>query len=125
MNNLSLMLYFASLTDAIKVVFFLLGGLLCFVFIMGFLFRHDTSRVHAYDYENTQTWKEWWRYKFWTAAILWPLFVLIAVFVPNSTTLYLITASQFGETIINNKDAADVMTQLKARILRELQSDAK
>lgn len=114
MNSLSWMIYAAEVLGRIGTTF-ALASFVSFISIaigifVGLVFSIDDKdgtgkRIVAYSV------RKWWV----------PLvFALIAVFTPSSNTIYLIAASEAGETIVTSPEAKEVFDDLKAIIKSKL-----
>lgn len=122
MNTLSWLIYAAEVSDRastvcglLAVVFFFVGGVAMIV-----------AFVAAYSDDSG-------RGPYMSKLVPWtvlPLFLLIevtfmaaSVALPSKATIYLIAASEAGETVVTSPDAIEMMGDLKAIIKKRLKDE--
>lgn len=109
MNNLSWLLLLADLTQNISITIGIVAGLLL-VGGAGAAFGHflvDEDTERAGPIIKTFLW------------ITIPLFIVNA-FIPSKTTIYMIAASEMGETVINSPETKKMFDLLKTKIEEQL-----
>lgn len=118
MNTLSWLIYAADALQNVAVILTLVASLtavgLCIAALM-------IGLMDADSYKETRPVGRWKRPLWWVAA---PVAVLIfAALMPSSRTMYLIAASEAGETIVTSPDAIEMMGDLKAIIKKRLKDE--
>lgn len=109
MNDLSWFIYLADVLGSIKTLFMIVG-------IVALVLSTFFLCVCA-DYCSD----DWW-YKLLFKAVL-PLsflLVLLACFLPSSTTMYAIAASEMGEKVINTPTAGKAVKALDAWLDKQI-----
>lgn len=134
MNSLSWMIYAAEAVDGMKTLFSSSATFLGVAIIVLWIGRVFTA-AHLYDRDipseskpngssEYQTWAS-------IAALtrkkpLYAAFVLCALtaaIIPSTSTVYLIAASEAGETVVTSPDAVEMMGDLKAVIKKKLKEE--
>lgn len=111
MNNLSWLLLWADLAQNVSITITLIASLL---FIGGGI----TAFIHFLVDEDAE------RAMPLIKSILWitiPIF-LIASLIPSKQTIYMIAASETGETVVNSPETKKMFDLLKSKIEEQLQS---
>ena len=112
MNSLSWMIYAAEVLDRASAAF----GFLTLVAFVGAAFAVIASFAIESDPDAPQAMIKPLR-RMW----LGPVFTgAIALFSPSSSTVYMMAASEAGETIITNPEAREVFNDLKTIIKSKL-----
>lgn len=134
MNTLSWLIYGAEVIDNLQILcavgLFLLGITFC----AAFLGRGITSEtVVSSDFptesdpQGTRDYRQWIFFKNITTSKLLYLCVLfcilVVVFLPSSRTLYMIAASEVGETVVTNPETIEVFNDLKSIIKNKLKEE--
>lgn len=112
MNSLSIMIYAASVSERIQVVLFISAGIVGIILALWAVFSAAEASASCTGSEN---WKK-------PVKKLW-IPIALAVFgsvVPSQTTIYLIAASEAGETVVSSPEARELMGDLKEIIRRKL-----
>lgn len=115
MNSLSWMIYAAEAFGGLKVAASIVTGVMLvgggFVAFMTGLFGHGSyADADAKSVFNVVI-KKWW---------LPIVFGSVAVLSPSTTTIYMIAASEAGETVIQSPEAREVFNDLKTIIKSKL-----
>jgi uncharacterized membrane protein required for colicin V production len=114
MNSLSWMIYAAEALGNLSV-FAVIGAIVSIIGIVVGLFVGGMVSIGDTD-GTSQKIFSFVRSKWWV-----PLaFALVAVFSPSSNTIYLIAASEAGETIVTSPEAREVFNDLKTIIKSKL-----
>lgn len=122
MNQLSIILYFADVAINVMNTIFGIG----LFFVIGFLLINFVEilkvAVHNDSYDvrvdgNYLTYKMIW-YKW---LIIGFVMIVISNFIPTKQTMYMIAASEIGETVILSPEMSDTMGKVKTFV--DLQLD--
>lgn len=124
MNNLTLFLYLAevigNLRASLGIILFLIAVCSLPVTIGAFLIVENNS----YDSEEEVERKYEIRKTIWkcikVVAIVFPILVLIKTLLPSKETMYMMAASELGETVVTSPDAVQVYDKVKKIINQEL-----
>lgn len=126
MNSLSWILYFADVLSKAGSLFGGLGGVLLFVSVVciipGFLVEWRNSD----EPETARSRKAFTRISL-IGIPLASFMILASIFIPSKETMYMIAASEVGETVMTSTDGKEIYTELKATILdniRQLRAQA-
>ena len=118
MNNLSWMIYLAGVADQASGVF---EALSVFFGIFGLIGLCFFAAFISIEFQ-----------RFWTAAvivsfalILEGVFVTGSILIPSSSTIYMIAASEAGETVVTSPDGKEMLGDLKEIIRRKLKEQLK
>lgn len=136
MNTLSWMLYAASVLEGVSTLFEILAtiGALC-VGVIWFLRGCAAESVRKYDYPSEDQPSGSDDYRKWMATVRltrskWlyatPIvFALIASVIPSQKTIYMIMASEMGETVAKSPEAREIFDDLRAVIKKKLADEVK
>ena len=114
MNSLSWMIYAAEVLTNAGVVALILAVVSIFLWVMAAGVTGGMGYVD--DYESSRVQFRWVMRRFWI-----PLtFLIVSILLPSQKTIYMIAASEAGETIITNPDAKEVFNDLTAIIKSKL-----
>ena len=115
MNSLSWMIYAAGVAGGLK-------GLMTVAAVLGCIAIGICTVVFPIMEGDGERPKGSWSH---ALRYLWMPIVagLIATLTPNSSTIYLIAASQAGETVVKSPDAIEMMGDLKAIIKKKLKEE--
>lgn len=115
MNTLSWLIYFAEVLGNLRGV--LVGGAILSGILIGI--RSLTAGLQS-DFGDGKPgeWIRALRYCWVVAA-----FAVVAALMPSTKTLYLIAASEAGETVVTSPDAIEMMGDLKAIIKKKLKEE--
>lgn len=134
MNTLSWLIYAAAALDK-AMVFIAIGVAVCAVAIVtAWFFRGFAAiDVHEIDFPNEHqpegsssytTWQFWKRKTEAKRTYAVPIALLfLAVFLPSSTTVYMIAASEAGEAVVTSEDGQAMLNDLR-EIIRQKLEDA-
>ena len=128
MNNLSWLIYAAEVASRAGGTLFVLGSLSTMAAVPTVIAGKMVAWTR-YSYKSDDDWKETMasRALFGRVgvrlAVIGPLLVGISVFIPSSKTLYMIAASEAGETVATSPDAIEMMGDLKAIIKKRLKEE--
>ena len=118
MNSLSWMIYAADALNNFKFMTAVAASVLTVFFVLTIVFAGLPAAIDEDDRAKAifdATRSKWWIP--FVFSILW-------VFTPSSNTIYLIAASEAGETIVTSPEAkevfSDLMTILKAKVKDQL-----
>jgi len=126
MNSLSWILYFADVLSKLGDIFAGLGAVLMFVSIVciipGFLV------VWQYSSEQfAQSKRTFGRISLIGIPIA-TFMIIVSIFIPSKETMYMIAASEVGETVMTSNDGKEIYAELKSTILdniRQLRTQAE
>lgn len=125
MNSLSWILYFADVLSKLGNLFGAFGGVLLFVSVIciipGFLVVWQYSSDQFLQSKRTFA-----RIALFGVPIGFTM-LMISLFIPSKETMYMIAASEVGETVMTTNDGKEIYGELKATILdniRQLRSEA-
>lgn len=113
MNSLSLFIYFASVVSNIGPLLILFG----FLMLMAICIV-NALRCHHNDYCRSGDEVKLVNFKW---LILAPILWMMAAFIPNERTMYMIAASEMGEVVVTNPEMQMIFNSLKTKIMDELQ----
>lgn len=136
MNSLSWLVYFSNVIPNIGAFMLIVGVLSIFTsgvaaaICAGIHSENSHGRyggepkyARAQDYFNQKKWKFWIK-----TASVGLLMMFLSTLVPSERTMYMIAASEIGETIVTSPEAEEVLGELKDTILfklNELQEEKK
>lgn len=117
MNSLSWLVYAADVAGNVGVVL-VLGSLLGILgmFIASMVAGHQTD----FGRGEPGDWKRPWRHV-WIVAVA----LLVASAIPSKTTIYMIAASEIGETVVTSPDAVEMMNDLRTIVRGKLKELAE
>lgn len=116
MNTLSWLVYAAEISGNISAVLFVAA--IMFIIVGGFAAAISGDRI-LFSEETRDSVRGCYRRWFPVAAVA----IVLAAFLPSKTTIYLIAASEIGETVVTSPDAIEMMTGLKAVIKKRLKDE--
>ena len=122
MNTLSWLIYAAEVSERASV----LCGFLAFVWFLVALVGVGITFICAYDnnYGHGPILSKWVPWTAFVSALLFEMALLFgAVALPSSKTIYMIAASEAGETVVTSPDAIEMMSDLKAIIKKRLKDE--
>lgn len=134
MNELSWLIYGAEVVGNLSVVLCVSGSFGFVAALVVFLGRGiSSSNVRDYDEPSatrpagTRDYQVWLRWKSlselkWVYAFPVVCFI-VAAFLPSTTAIYMIAASQAGEQIVTSPDAVEMLGDLKAIIKKRLKDE--
>lgn len=117
MNTLSWLLYVADVIPNLGVAF----GLSAFFIAVGVLIAIVVGahkRDFAYGEDEKQKWQDGYDLQRKALRFAWlvPLLVFCAVLLPGKSTIYMIAASEMGETVVTNPEVAEIFDAMKAKV---------
>lgn len=127
MNNISWLVYAAEVLPSLSdwlVNISLAAGLAVAAF---FLFSMVVGVEESYHSEETKASKAEVRSSAWASLrkfIPWVVAgCLLSVFIPSKTTIYMIAASEIGETVVTSPEAQEMLGDLKSIIKKRLKDE--
>jgi hypothetical protein len=117
MNDLSWMLYAAEVLDSLRTAF-KVGAFAGTILVLGLSAFYAMCTMDEMTGFPAGCWKKPFR---WIAI---PIFLFVtAAFMPSSSTIYLIAASEAGETVVTSPDAMEMLNDLKSIIKQKLKRE--
>lgn len=117
MNNLSWMIYLAEIIGNVQGLFTaiaIIGSIL--IVAMAFVF----ALMEADDVAQSGLWKKPLKF-----IPIVTISAMIAVAAPSSRAIYMIAASEAGETVVTSPEAREMLGDLKEVIRRKLKEELK
>jgi O-antigen ligase len=116
MNSLSWLLYAAEVSQSLSIMlgvsaggFLLIGGFLCLPSMDEYIVKKEKGEAYRRSYRR---------------GVIFALIALVAsALLPSTRTIYMIAASEAGETIVTSPDAIEMMGDLKAIIKKRLKDE--
>lgn len=124
MNSLSWMIYLAEVVNSLNIVLMvafwlsLVGGIL--LYLIGISAGGEWLSDSAQHKVNKKVARETYRLLGKRCLIGTAIVAPLAIITPSSQTIYMISASQAGETIIKTPEAQEVFNDLKTIIKSKL-----
>ena len=110
MNDLSWLIYAAGIAGSIKVILGISAGLSALGLLSVMLFHGFED-----DFEVVRRAVRW----VWLPFCL----ALLAGVIPSTKTIYMIAASEMGETVVKSPDTQEALSDLKAIIKKRLKDE--
>lgn len=128
MNNLSLMIYAAEVVNNIKVPLVITSASMCIGGVIATISGNVGWSYYSWTEEEEKETSETLRKRL---GRIGPRFVFTGLFlafltavVPSSNTIYLIAASEAGETVVSSPEAKEMFNDIKTIIKQKLKSEA-
>lgn len=115
MNTLSWLLYVAEVIPNVGVAFglmaFFVGLSIAIACVVG-AYKRDVA------FNDKDEWQSGYDLQRKALRYVWavPVLVLLSVLTPSKTTIYMIAASEMGETVVTNPEANEIFDAMKARV---------
>lgn len=128
MNSISLMIYIADTVGRISGSFITAGvaaviiaAILLIVGNVAWLDQYEKPEVREANRERQRAARKWG----FRLAVFGPAIIFLASFLPSSTAIYMIAASEAGETVVTSPEAKEMLGDLKEIIRRKLKEELK
>jgi len=118
MNNLSLILYFADVLENLQELLGWVFGITMFVSMTAYSMCLGPWATDCRDTEDPI--KIRLRKASVKTFIISFFFVLVAVMIPKSSTMYMMAASETGEELVKNPDAQEILGDVTQIIKKKL-----
>lgn len=122
MNNLSWLIYLGDLSRSLSTVFGIFGGILIIGWLAATLFRL-LEIWDAYSQETRERAQGIPRPPKYVIAIGMAM-IFVAIMLPARSTVYMIAASQIGQTVAQSADGSMILGLLKKKVVKYLQDDS-
>lgn len=121
MNSLSLLIYLASVVNGLSVVFALIAVAISLLTFARLLYWSTECDVKPWHSEEEAEYKRNFKVipSSWYVALPIVLIILAAL-IPDKESLYLIAASEAGETVVTSKEGQEILTELTKTIKDQL-----
>lgn len=116
MNDLSWLIYLAEVSDKARVVVGFTLLVLLGTGVGGLILIVDAILAREIASTKVSMLVGGW-------ALIAALFAAFYVITPSSRTIYMIAASEFGETVVTSPEAMEMMTDLKTIIKNRLKEE--
>ncbi|MVB00075.1 hypothetical protein GN330_22775 [Nitratireductor sp. CAU 1489] len=116
MNNLSWLIYLAEVADKVSAWAGAMSIILVMVGIAGMMFIAVAISLDEISVRAASRLVGVW-------ALVTALFAAVHTITPSSRTIYMIAASEIGETVVTSPEAIEMMTDLKAIIKSRLKQE--
>lgn len=121
MNSLSWLIYFASIISGFKALFLFLSIVCCIIIIVAWIARvANPEEYNRHIREAATKWTNWRSIYVYSI-----LFLLACIVIPTSSTMYMIAASELGETVVKSPEAIELFDQLKQLIKQKITEELK
>ena len=122
MNRLSWLLYAADVIPNIGSFFIMLAvwiGTGCVVaFIAGTIMRNDSGYSYNKGEKAERMLSDGYalQKKAYSFLFLIPVVAIVGIAIPSKTTIYMIAASEMGETAVTNPEVREIFDAMKAKV---------
>jgi ABC-type methionine transport system permease subunit len=115
MNTLSCLLYAADVIPNVGTAF-VMFAIATFFAIGGGVLAGGLMR--DYKSHDSEEWKTGVALQKKSLKFIWviPVCILIAVVIPGKSTIYMIAASEMGETVVTNPEVKEIFDAMKAKV---------
>ena len=130
MNSLSWIIYAADVLGELKTGMAILSAIGCIVVVAAFIVGNAKWSYYSWHDQEARERSEAFRLKIQSFGKVWVLFAMvcllgISALIPQSKTLYMIAASEAGETVVTSPEAKEMLGDLKEIIRRKLAQELK